>query len=349
MFLLFTYGAIAIGISFLCSILEAAILSLKTASIGRLMEERPATGNVLADLRENVDRPLSAILTYNTAAHTLGAAGVGAEAQRIWGSTSITIASAVMTLLVLFVSEIIPKTLGALYAERFARLAAILLPWMVRTTYPVVILSDAFTRGLRGEREARPTSVSREEVAALARLGGIQGVIQESELRVLGNLFRMGELSAYDIMTPRTVVFALPDTMTVGEVIEDERNASFSRIPIYEKDLDHVVGYALRGEILLRAARGEMNVLVRDLTREMLVVPASLPVPALFERFLSRREPIAIVVDEYGGVDGVVTMEDVLETLLGMEIVDEADTVQDLREMARRRYMAIEKRRGAKK
>jgi CBS domain containing-hemolysin-like protein len=348
MFLLFTYGAIAIGISFLCSILEAALLSLKTATIGRLMEERPATGKVLADLRENIDRPLSAILTYNTAAHTLGAAGVGAEAQRLWGSTAITIASAVMTVAVLFVSEIIPKTLGALHAERFAKAVSILLPWMVWTAYPIVVVSETFTRRLRSERDSKPTRVSREEVAALARLGGVQGVIQESELRVLGNLFRMSELSAYDIMTPRTVVFALPDTTTIGEAISEERNASFSRIPIYEKDLDHVVGYALRGEILLRAARGEMDVKVRDLTREMLVVPASLPLPALFERFLSRREPIAIVVDEYGGVDGVVTMEDVLETLLGMEIVDEADTVHDLREMARKRWLAIEKRRGGK-
>lgn len=345
---LITYGAIAIGVSFLCSLLEAALLSVKTSTIGRLMEERPKTGKVIADLRENVDRPLSAILTYNTAAHTLGAAGVGAEAQRLWGSTIVTTTSIVMTVVILFASEIVPKTLGALYADRFIRVAAFLLPWMVRTTYPVVVFSDLFTRALRSKHEAHPTSVSREEVAALAKLGSAQGALRENELRVLANLLAMAELSAYDIMTPRTVVYALPAQTTVREAIQEHRSGTFSRIPIYEKDLDHVIGYALRGEILLRAARGEMDVEVHELAREMMVVPASLPVPVLFERFLSRREPIAIVVDEYGGVDGVVTMEDVLETLLGMEILDEADTVQDLRELARKRWLAIEKRRGGK-
>src|SRR5690606_11798901 len=169
---LLTYGAIAIGVSFMCSRVEAAFLSTRMATVGRYLGERPATGKVLADLREHVERPLSAILTYNTAEHTLGAAGVGAEAQRLFGDTAITLASAVMTLLVLFLSEIVPKTLGALYADRFARVVAFVLPWMVRTTYPVVVLSDIFTRLIKRQHDGKPTSVSREEVAALARLGG---------------------------------------------------------------------------------------------------------------------------------------------------------------------------------
>lgn len=342
---LLVYIAVALGFSFLCSLLEAVLLSVTPSYVATLEEHRARVAARLRDLKVRIDRPLAAILSLNTIAHTVGAAGVGAQAQALWGSEALAVASMVLTLLILVVSEIIPKTLGAMYWRQLSPWAGWTLIWLIRILYPLVILSEALTR-LFARSKARPTDVSREEIAAMAHLGAEQGLVGESEKRILKNLFALAQLKVRDIMTPRTVVLSMHQDVPVRDVVDRKRALPFSRIPIWRDNEDDVVGYVLKDEILLHGAKDELDRPLSAFHREMIVVPESMPVATFFERLLEEREHIALVVDEYGGVAGVATMEDVVETLLGTEIVDEADTVQDMREMARARWFARARRMG---
>ena len=335
---LLVYFGLALGVSFVCSILEAGLLSLTPSHIAKLEQDRPKVGRRLRDLKSHIDRPLAAILSLNTIANTAGAAGVGAEAQRLWGSQALAIASAILTLAILVFSEILPKTLGAMYWRRLTGFMAAVLPPMILVLLPLVWLSDAITRSLKRGRTA--LTLSREEFAALARVGEEQGVFDESEVRILRNLFRFGSLRTRDIMTPRTVMFSLEENVSVRDAIAERGSMIFSRIPIWKDSPDQVTGYILKDQLLLRAVRDELDAPLHSFAREALVVPDTVPVATLFEKLLDNREHIAIVVDEYGGTDGVVTMEDVLETLIGLEIVDEMDSVQDMRAMARSKWEA---------
>jgi CBS domain containing-hemolysin-like protein len=338
MTLLFVYVGIALGVSFVCSILEVVLLSITPSYLAKLEQDRPKVGARVRALKLHVDRPLAAILSLNTIAHTVGAAGVGAEAQRLWGSEVLAITSAVLTLLILFVSEIIPKTLGAMHWRRLTGFIATVLPPLILILLPLVWLSEALTGFMRRRRVAE--KLSREEFAALARVGEEQGVFDESEMRILRNLFLFGSLRTRDIMTPRTVMFSLQENTIVRDAIAERGSMVFSRIPIWKETPDHVTGYILKDQLLLHAARDELDVPIHAFAREALMVPDTVALPALFENLLDSREHIAVVVDEYGGVDGVVTMEDVLETLIGLEIVDEMDSVKDMRAMARAKWEA---------
>jgi CBS domain containing-hemolysin-like protein len=345
MAILLAYIGIALGFSFLCSMLEAVLLSVTPSFVASLEDTNARVADRLRTLKLRVDRPLAAILSLNTIAHTVGAAGVGAQAQVVWGSEALALASIVLTLLILVVSEIIPKTLGALYWRQLAPWAAATLHWMILVLYPLVVLSEGLTRML-ARRKGQGSDVSREEITALAHLGAEQGLMGESEKRILKNLFALGQLRVRDIMTPRTVVLSMHEAIAVRDVVERKRALSFSRIPIWRDNEDDVVGYVLKDEILLHGAKDDLDRPLSDFRREIIVVPESMPVASFFERLLDQREHIALAVDEYGGVAGVATMEDVVETLLGTEIVDEADTVQDLREMARARWFARARRLG---
>ena len=342
MTLLFVYIGVALGFSFLCSVLEAVLLSITPSYMAKIEQESAKVGSVLRKLKENIDRPLAAILSLNTIAHTVGAAGAGAEANRLWGSELAAIATGVLTLGLLVLSEIIPKSLGAAYWRRLTPFVARTLPWLITMLFPFVWLSQRITAFIK--RKDVGGSVSREEFQALALLGVQQGVFDESESRILRNVFEFGELQARDIMTPRTVVFALDESTRVGDAIKERGVEAFSRIPIWKEKIDNISGYVLKDQLLLRAARNELDREIKELSRPALLVPETLLLPALFERLLQEREHIAFVVDEYGGLDGVVTMEDVLETLIGLEIVDEADAVQDMRAMARAKWRARSKK-----
>lgn len=336
MTLLFVYVGVALGVSFLCSILEATLLSITPSHLAKLEQDRPSVGARLRALKAHIDRPLAAILSLNTIAHTVGAAGVGAEAQRLWGSEVLAITSGVLTLLILFLSEIIPKTLGALYWRRLTGFISAVLPPLILMMLPLVWLADVITGFLRHRQAVE--KITREEFAALARVGEQQGVFDKSEVRILRNLFLFGSLRARDIMTPRTVVFSLEENTMVRDAIAERGAMIFSRIPIWKGTPDQMTGYILKDQLLLRAARDELDVPIHTFAREALMVPDTVPLPALFEKLLDNREHIAVVVDEYGGVDGVVTMEDVIETLIGLEIVDEMDSVKDMRAMARAKW-----------
>ena len=331
--LLTLYIALAIGVSFLCSILEAVLLSVSPAYIGNLANERPKAAGRLKALKADVERPLAAILSLNTVAHTIGAAGAGAEAAAVFGNSAIGAFSAVLTLGILVLSEIIPKTLGAVYWRGLAPLVGRVLPWLIWITIPLVWLSQGITKLIaRGKKES---AVSREEIAALAQIGHEEGVFDQSESRILASILRFNELTARDVMTPRTVTVAFEDDTPLAEVAEQK---TFSRVPLYDNTLDDVTGYVLRDEVLAAVAEGQGDAPAKTLRRDVLTVADDLPLPKVFEQLLDRQEHLAVVSGEYGGTSGVVTVEDVIETLLDVEIVDEVDAEQDMQAAARKRW-----------
>ncbi len=348
MLLLILFAVVALAFSFACSIFEAVILSVTPSFVASCessdREKTRRTGRLLRNLKEDVDRPLAAILTLNTIAHTAGAAGVGAQAQVIWGSAAVTAASVVMTLLILVLSELIPKTIGALSWRGLSGFTARAVTVLIYALYPFVLLAQGLTRVLRrGEQSAE---VSREEIQAIAEIGRREGVIDDDESRIMRNMLRMKELSARDVMTPRPVVVMLGEDFRLRQALDQVVEARFSRIPVYGKDRDDVRGYVLKDELLLAGARDQFDRRVVELKRSMVSMPETLPLPEVLERLLGGREHIALVVDPFGGTSGIVTMEDVVETLLGADIVDETDAASDLRSIARERWKRRARERG---
>lgn len=332
--LLIFYLALALGVSFLCSVLEAVLLSVTPAYVAALADAGGPAGKRLQRLKADIDRPLAAILSLNTIAHTVGAAGAGAQAAHVFGDAWVGVASGVLTVLILVISEIIPKTLGAAHWRRLAPVVARVLPGLMWVVYPLVLLSQLLTRVLAPGHGR--SDVSREEVSALASLGAKQGVFDAGEFKMLSGLFRLRSLCAEDIMTPRTVLCALPDTQTVAEFLAGSDAVLFSRLPVYARSLDDISGYVLRADVLLRAARDELDLPLSALRRPIKAVRSDISLPALLDELLESRTHLTLVLGPYGGTAGVVTLEDIVETLMGIEIVDEGDKVSDMRELARR-------------
>jgi CBS domain containing-hemolysin-like protein len=334
MSLLVLYLFTALFFSFLCSILEAMLLSVTPAYAMALKKKGSKTGSKLERLKHDIDRPLTAILSLNTIAHTVGAAGVGAQAAKLFGNASVGVVSAILTLLILVFSEIIPKTLGALYWRQIAPSGTYILRWLIWCLYPLVLLSEKITQLLARGRYC--SVISRDEFHALADLGVKEGVFLELESDILRNMLRFSSLRAEDIMTPRSVVFTLPEDISVAEFLH--RQSPFSRIPLHSPEGESIEYYVLKSDVLLAAAHGEGERELVELARTILVVPESLSLPRLFDRLLERKQLIALVVDEYGGHSGIVTMEDLLETIVGVEVVDETDETVDLQRLARQRW-----------
>lgn len=330
------FAAGAIGISFFCSVVEAVLLSVTPSYIAALKEQGKRSADALQQLKEGIDRPLSAILSLNTIAHTAGAAGVGAQAASLWGSQAVGWASAAMTLLILVLSEIIPKTIGAVYWRVLAPWTAAALRVLIIAMYPLVLLSDVLTHLIAGDKPSEV--VTREEVVAMAALSAQGGQLELKESQILRNLFLLHSLKAYDIMTPRPVIVAFPDETTVGWLQEHGSHLPVSRIPIFKGTIDHVTGFVLKNDILLAQANDKPQTPLHTLQRPLRAVPGSASLSQLLDVLLGEREHIALVVDEYGGTDGLVTMEDLIETLLGIEIIDEADTTANMQRLARQRW-----------
>ncbi len=342
--LLIVFVGLALGVSFLCSVLEAVLLSITPSYLAQIEKEGSTAVARLRALKQDIDRPLAAILSLNTIAHTVGAAGAGAQAAKVFGSQWLGVASAVLTLLILILSEIVPKSLGALYWRQLAPAVGALLVPLIWAMYPLVLVARGITSLLGGGHA--PAGVSREEISAMAEEGADRGVFDTGESRVLKNMFRLRELRAADVMTPRTVIFALPETMKVGEVLEQHGTLRFARIPLYTASHDDISGYVLRADLLSRAARDEHDVPLSELRRELQIVPEVMPLSKLFDLLLEGHRHIALVVDEYGGTAGLVSQEDLVETLLGLEIVDEVDSVQDMQDLARRQWRRRARRLG---
>ncbi len=336
MTLLIVFLCVAIFFSFYCSTAEAVLLSISPSYVATLAENQPADAARLKKLKANIDRPLAAILSLNTIAHTVGAAGVGAQAQVVWEDMPLAVVGAVMTLLILVLSEIIPKTIGALHWR-------VLAPWVGRSValliwvlYPLVWMSERLTKMLSGGKGHH--ALTREEFGAMAEIGAEQGVLAEDESRVFRSLMRFPQITVTDIMTPRVVVLAFPESSTVGQVLDAHPDLRVSRLPIYVDKLDQASGFVMRTDLLLARSRGEDDRPLSELRRDMLTIRDSASAKHAFDVLLNDRQHIALVIDQYGSAVGIVTLEDVIETLLDLEIVDEHDRDIDMQLVARDRW-----------
>ena len=327
------YVTLALGVSFLCSILEAIVLSIPHTHIAVMEKDGSKIGKIWGTLKDDdAVKPLTAILTLNTIAHTMGAAGVGSEVQKLYGEDALTIASVILTLAVLFLSEIIPKTLGTAYWKQLAPSAGYILHYttvfLTLLIIPIQWLKKILPKG-------EQSLVTRDDVAALADLGEEEGILEVDEETVIHNLLRLREISVNEVMTPRVVLTAFQMDSTIREIMDENQVIRFSRIPIYGESIDDIKGIIIRSQLLMAASRDEWEIKISDLAKDVLSISASSSVDATLDLFLTNKQQIAIVTDEFGGTSGIVTMEDVLETLLGEEIVDELDEVEDMRELAR--------------
>jgi len=341
---MFVFASVALVFSFLCSVAEAVLLSVSPAYLAARVAEGGRSARALARTKGEIDRSLAAILTLNTIAHTLGAGGAGAEAAVYFGDRYVGVAMAVLTLLILFLSEIVPKTLGAVYWRRLSYPTA----WFVRVLtwilLPFVWASERITRLITGGRDVH--ALKREEIAAMADLGETHGELDARESRILRNLFRLEALRARDVMTPRTVVFSLPETMSVSGVLEQHTELPFSRIPVYRQNRDQITGFVLKTDVLLAELQGRGEAPLSELARPVLAVGENASLERVMDELLDKRVHLLLVLDPFGGLDGVVTLEDVVETLIGIEIVDEADTTVDMRQLARQRWRERVQRLG---
>nr|WP_136250598.1 CNNM domain-containing protein [Ningiella ruwaisensis] len=343
MVLLLIYVAIALGISFLCSIAEAVILSVSQAYISLLEKEGRPSGKLLSGLTSDINKPLSAILTLNTISHTMGAAGAGAQAVKVFGDAYLGIISAVLTFLILVFSEIIPKTLGATFWRPLAPATAYFLKYLIIALYPFVKMSQKLTSGFTEESPLK--GLSRSELLAMAELSGREGQLAQQEANFLQNLLSLHELKIVDAMTHRTVVFSLSDQTTVNEFVAEYQDNPFSRIPVYENDEnEHITGYVLKTDVLLAAANGKGSAKLAEFAKSMVTLLGDMPLAATFDHFLNSRVHMLLVVDEYGGLEGILTLEDLLESLLGVEIVDEQDKTVSMKKLAKVLWKRREKR-----
>ncbi len=314
--------------------LEAVILSITPSYVNVLADKGTRSGKLLKRFKDNIDQPLSAILTLNTFAHTIGAAGVGAQAQIIWGNESLSITSAVLTILILILSEIIPKTLGAVYSKKLSAFAAYaLLVLIYSPLYPFILISQVITKWLKGDKA--DDSVSREEISSMARLGTLKGIFRKKESLMIENLMKFDYIKVKDIMTPRVVVTSMDADTPVKELSAMVSEIPFSRIPVYEDNRENITGYILKDDLMVKLLNRDHEKKLKAFKRPVIIVAESLPISTLYEKLVSEKEIIALVIDEYGGMAGIVTMEDLIETILGLEIVDEYDNSENMQKLAR--------------
>ncbi|MDA3953646.1 MAG: CNNM domain-containing protein [Bacteroidales bacterium] len=341
--LLIIYFLIAVIISFICSILEASLLSITPTFLAGKINEKKSFAKSLKRFKDEIDMPLAAILTINTFANTIGAIGVGAQAQKLWGNEYLTITSGILTLTILIFSEIIPKTLGANYWRNLAPVVPYFLKVMIYSPfYPVIILAKFITRKLK--KDENQDMVSRSEFHAMAKIGVKEGIFKKEESKILLNLMVFNKISVKSIMTPRTVVFADNEEITINDFFEKNDKIRFSRIPIYKDNIENITSYVLKDEIMQFIIEKKHSEKLKSLSREIKVVNEQMPIMRLFYKLIEEKEHIAMVVGEYGEMVGIVTIEDIIETLLGTEIMDEFDNVEDMQELAKKVWEGKAKR-----
>ena len=361
--LLLFYAFISIFFSFLCSVLEAVLLSVTPTFINVKKKEGRGYALTLEALKKDVDKPLIAILTLNTVAHTVGAILVGVQAKAAYSEhygqdtveifgvaftedLMVGVVSTVMTILILVASEIIPKTIGATYWKQLANISSRILNgmvWVLRVTGLLWVL-QLFTRLIgKGKHQS---VLSREDFTAMADVAHEEGVFEESESKVIKNLLQFDEILVKDVMTPRAVMLIAPEDQTVEEFFRNNPKLRFSRIPVYRERVDTISGFVLKDNVLEELINENGDKPLADLRRELLMTKRDTPIPQLFDTLIRKREHVALVVDEYGSVAGLVTMEDIIETLLGLEIMDESDNVEDLQLLARKKWEDRAKRSG---
>ena len=330
--LILLYFLGALSLSFLCSVLEAVLLSTPMSYISMRENQGSKTATLMKQYKNNVDRPVGAILSLNTIAHTIGSAGVGAESIKIFGEQYFGLISTILTLLILVLSEIIPKTIGASYWRSLALPSTRIIRVLILITYPLVLLSELITKVFtpRGNQ----ASMSREEVSAMVDVGTTEGIFRESESKLIKSCIALSGVKARQIMTPSIVVESACQDLTVKD-FQAKQSWSFSRIPVYAGDKDYITGYVLKDAVLKLLSEDQFHVKLSDLTRPILTFREEESVFQIWEKMLEKREHISVIIDEYGGLRGLVTMEDIIETMTGVEIVDEDDVAVDMQALAK--------------
>lgn len=330
--LILLYFLGALSLSFLCSVLEAVLLSTPMSYISMRENQGSKTATLMKQYKNNVDRPVGAILSLNTIAHTIGSAGVGAESIKIFGEQYFGLISAILTLLILVLSEIIPKTIGASYWRSLAMPSTRIIRVLILITYPLVLLSELITKVFtpRGNQ----ASMSREEVSAMVDVGTTEGIFRESESKLIKSCIALSGVKARQIMTPSIVVESACQDLTVKD-FQAKQSLSFSRIPVYAGDKDYITGYVLKDAVLKLLSEDQFHVKLSDLKRPILTFREEESVFQIWEKMLEKREHISVIIDEYGGLRGLVTVEDIIETMTGVEIVDEDDVAVDMQALAK--------------
>ena len=338
------YLFLALFVSFICSLTESVLLSTPQTFLITI-KDKEKWANSFLNFKSNIDRPLSAILSLNTVAHTIGAAGVGAEATKLFGDSSLGIVSGTLTILILVITEIIPKTMGARYWKSFTKFTLHTINIMLFITYPLVVLSTKITKLISNNKKENITS--REEISALADIGTDQGVFSENENKIIQNILKLKKIKVTQIMTPRVVVTSIDENLTLKDFKNNKQYLRFSRIPTYSEKNEKITGYVFLQDILEKLSEQKNhNLLIKEFKRNILTIPTSVTLFNLWDQIVEQKEHISIVIDEYGGLAGIVTMEDIIETLIGLEITDENDTIIDMQKYAKRRWEDKQKKQN---
>lgn len=341
--LIIIYFVGALSLSFLCSVLEAVLLSTPMSFISMKENQGNPTATLMKQYKNNVDRPVGAILSLNTIAHTIGSAGVGAESIKIFGEEYFGVISAILTLLILVLSEIIPKTIGASYWRSLAMPSTQIIRVLIIITYPLVLLSELITKIFTPK--GNTASMSREEVSAMVDVGTTEGIFRESESKIIKSCIHLSGVRAKEVMTPFIVVESANQHLTLKE-FADQQTWNFSRIPVYDSSKEYITGYILKDKVLQELSDDHFQTRLSDLMRPILSFQEDESVYRIWEKMLEKREHISIIVDEYGCLRGVVSMEDVIETMTGVEIVDEDDVAVDMQALAKEKSLKMSQRRS---
>jgi len=344
MALLILYFSLAIGVSFVCSILESVLLSVSMPYVSVMKDKHPKAARLMRHHKLNLNKSIASILILNTIANTLGAAGVGAQAGAIFGSTAVLYVSGILTFAILFFSEIIPKTIGTLYWKELAPISAHLIRFFIFITYPIIIITMFVTNKISKNRVGM-NSLTKAELIETMLMSEGQGEIDEHEADVIENVLQLDEIKAKDILTPRSVVYALEENISIKEAIEFDGIFQFSRMPVYDESIDMVTGILLTKKVFQQAVKDD-SIAIREIKKEIYRINENIPVSKVLNLFIKKKEHMFLVVDSYGQTEGIVTLEDCIETVLGVEIMDESDTVEDMRELAKQKMKTQRKAVG---
>ena len=342
--LLLLFFVLAVGVSFLCSVLEAVLLSVNMSYIAVLEKEKPSVGNLLRIQKKNIHKSIASILILNTIAHTLGAAAVGAQAAIVFGNDAVVIISIVLTFAILFLSEIIPKTIGAIHWKRLAPMSAQFIRIFIWITYPIILTTLAVTNKIsKGNEDAN--SLTKEELLESMLQSEDEGVIDEKESDVIENILNLDNIKIAEVLTPRSVVFGIDESMTIKEVVDTQEEIfKFSRIPVFNGSIEDVTGLVLTKKIFKQALVDD-SVTLSSIKKDIFAINENIPVSKALDRFINKKDHMFLVMDNYDQTEGIITLEDCVETILGVEIVDESDTTIDMRELAKRKMKLKRKER----
>lgn len=342
--LLLLFLVITLLVSFLCSTLESVLMTTTLSYISLREDEGDKAAVLFKKYKLDTERPLAAILSLNTIANTVGSVGIGMQATLVFGNAWVGLVSAIVTLLILIFAEIIPKTIGTTYWKSLMSFTAYTIRGLIVIMFPLVLLVHYITKVFRKEDTLGDNAVSREEVSAIANVGEEEGVIEQDENKIIQNIIRLDEIKAFEVMTPRVVAAIAPEKMTLREYYDSDAYDHFSRIPVYAESPEFITGYVLRDDALEDLAEDHFDTKLSDIKRSLPYFNEDTSISDIFDAMLKQKSQIALVIDEYGCFQGIITLEDIIETIFGFEIIDENDVITDMQQYARERWQKRQKR-----